>query len=143
MSKFLVTGLAVLAIAFFVSACQPQASRPTPTPIAGVGQALPDLASVPDTQKVVRSTTTYESPGGPEDVTFTLILQDGVIVDAGTTVLGINETTQERQTSFAHEFGAAVEGKLLSELQPLDRIGGSSLTTKAFNDSIAQLQSQI
>lgn len=153
MSKTLLTGLAVFAIALFVSACQPTVtSTPTPTatpvatvePTPDVSQTSPNLEDLPEGASVVSTTTTYQSPGGPEEVGFSLVVdQSGTIIDATTTVLGKSPITQTRQTSFSEEFPAAVEGKKLADLGPIDRVGGSSLTTGAFNEALTDLQAQL
>lgn len=156
MSQNLLTGLAVLAIAVFISACQATPNTPTPTPeqieqsaatpdpTSDATQTSPDLMNMPAGSTVVSTTTTYQSPGGPEEVGFSLVVDNtGMIVDATTTVLGKSPTTTLRQESFAEAFPAAVEGQKLSDLGAIDRVGGSSLTTKAFNDALVDLQAQL
>jgi hypothetical protein len=57
--------------------------------------------------------------------------------------LGTNDITKVRQTAFAVDFAEAVKGKKIAELTAIDRVGGSSLTTKAFNDSLDELRAQL
>lgn len=88
--------------------------------------------------------TSYTNPGGSDDVSFTLTVdKDGVITKAETGILAKNPTSKKRQETFAEALPAVIVGKKLSELSNIDRVGGSSLTTNAFNASLAQLKSQI
>jgi hypothetical protein len=48
-----------------------------------------------------------------------------------------------RQESFGSGAGAVLVGKKLSDLGAIDRVGGSSLTTNAFNTSIDKLKAQL
>ncbi len=105
--------------------------------------AAPTLVVAPGT-KLATVETTYQSPGGEEKVGFKLVVDaQGVITDAQTEVLGKNPTTVMRQTSFAKSFPEAVKGKKLSELTNIDRVGGSSLTTGAFNKALDKLKASI
>ncbi len=47
------------------------------------------------------------------------------------------------QQNFAENLPAAVKGKKLSELSSIDKVAGASLTTAAFNQSLAQLKAQM
>jgi hypothetical protein len=103
----------------------------------------PSLAVAPDS-KVASTETTYQSPGGEEKVGFKLVVNaQGIITDAQTETFGDNPTTKMRQASFAKSFPEAVKGKKLSELTKIDRVGGSSLTTGAFNKALDQLKASI
>lgn len=149
MAQPLLTGIAVLAIAVIITASQPSftqiekgASRISPDSAAS--QSFIDLNELPAGSTVVSTTTTYQSPGGLEEIGFSLAVNSlGVIVEAKTAVLGKSPTTVLRQNSFAESFPEAVEGKKLADLGPIDRVGGSSLTTKAFNNALADLQAQL
>lgn len=93
---------------------------------------------------VVTDATSYSNPGGSDEVSFTVTVDGaGVITKAETGVLAKNPTSKMRQESFAAALPAAIVGKKLSELSNIDRVGGSSLTTNAFNASLAKLKSQI
>lgn len=88
--------------------------------------------------------TNYKNPGGSDDVTFTLTVdQNGAIVDAVVEVLAVNPISKVRQEAFAKDFPAALKGKRLSELTSIDRVGGSSLTTGAFNAALPELKGQL
>lgn len=100
-----------------------------------------------ETPKGVKSVTTkavYKNPAGEDEVGFTLSVDAmGVIVDAKTDILAVHDISKKRQTAFAEGLPAAVKGKKLSELSSIDKVGGSSLTTKSFNDALAGLKSQL
>ena len=91
--------------------------------------------------KKVSVSTSYSNPSGKDDVQFSLWIDSmGTIVDAKVEVLATNETSKKRQTAFAEGLPMAIKGKKLSLLTAIDKVGGSSLTTKAFNDSIDALK---
>lgn len=117
-------------------------AQPTTAPEAG---SMEQSAVTPTPSqligKEVQSEATYQSPAGEEKVGFKLFVDDtGVIASAEAVVNAVNEVSKMRQTSFATDFPIAVVGKKLAELEAIDRVGGSSLTTKAFNSAIANLQ---
>lgn len=163
MTQSLIAAIAVLAVAFFVSACQPsnsnnisnpannspdtqmeQAAGTAPAATTDVSATSPDLQSAPAGSSVVSTTATYQSPAGPEEVGFSLVVDaDGTIVEASTTVLAKSPISKMRQESFSENFSAAVAGKKLADLGAIDRVGGSSLTTGAFNQALQDLQAQI
>lgn len=112
----------------------------TPVPQAMMERKMSPEQAV----KSVRVQTNYKNPSGSDDVAFVLSVDaDGKIIAATTEVLAVNATSKMRQTAFADALPAVLVGKDLKTLTNIDRVGGSSLTTKAFNDSLSQLQSQI
>ncbi len=94
--------------------------------------------------KEVSAEVRYEVPNdGVDFVRFTLTLSpDGVITDAREVTVETNQA-DEKQVAFSQGLLAVIKGKRLSELTAVDRIGKSSLTTKAFNSVIDTLKSQI
>lgn len=142
---------ALLLTAYFYLDIQKTATESVQlTPVAAPAETTPSEANLPSaspeavTQKLTRVETSYQSPGGEEKVAFSLIVdREGIITDATTEVLGKNPTTIMRQESFAKDFPAALKGKKLSALTEVDRIGGSSLTTGAFNAALDDLKAQI
>ena len=109
-----------------------------------VGTPAGMMAETPKVAKSVSTKAVYKTPAGEDEVGFTLSVDaSGVIVDAKADVLATHDISKKRQTAFAEELPAAVKGKKLSELASIDRVGGSSLTTKAFNDALTQLKSQL
>lgn len=149
----------VLVSSLLVAACVPgqdtgvsntsdsttqMSTTPSASPESIETAALENESQATADGETVTTQTTYMSPGGEEAVRFTLVVdEDGVIEEATTDVLAKSPTSILRQTSFAEAFPTVLVGKKLSELTNVDRIGGSSLTTAAFNKSLADLQAQI
>lgn len=87
--------------------------------------------------------TSYETPAGSNDIGFSVVVDAGDIIrDASVEVLATHEISRMRQQSFAKELPEILKGKKLHELQALDLVGESSLTTKAFNESLDALRSK-
>lgn len=83
----------------------------------------------------------YTSPAGPENVNVTVTLADGVIEDVEFEGLTENETSMRYQGLFAEGYKAMVVGKSIDEVQ-LDKVSGSSLTPKGFNDAISKIKAE-
>lgn len=144
----------VIVSSMLLAACQPstpaESNNPvspttavtvqmTPTPTAATTGSATDADG-----KEVSTETTYNTPAGEEKVGFTLLLDDaGVITEAKVDELGKAPISKVRQAAFAKDITAAVKGKKLSELTKIDRVGGSSLTTGAFNQALTELKTQI
>ncbi len=82
---------------------------------------------------------TYQSPAGKEEVGVSLTLQNGIITDAIFTPKATNEVSVKLQGMFAGGYKAMVVGKTLDEAQ-LDKVSGSSLTPKGWNDAIEKIK---
>jgi hypothetical protein len=92
----------------------------------------------------VNTQVSYKNPAGEDEVSFLLTVNaEGMIVGAAAGVLATHDISKKRQEAFAAEFSAALQGKKLSELDSIDRVGGSSLTTAAFNQALPQLKAQL
>lgn len=88
--------------------------------------------------------TSYDSPAGDDPVGFTITVdKDGVVTDASVAVLTKNEISMKWQQNVGKLLPAAIKGKKLSEISSIDKIGGSSLTTKSFNESLPKLKAQL
>jgi len=89
------------------------------------------------------STVSYDVPGGSHTVRFTVgVDEDGVIGR----VSGTDTTDPEHQANvdkFATALTTMIKGKKLSELDAVDMVGSSSLTTAAFNEALADIRAQI
>ena len=88
--------------------------------------------------------TSYKNPGGEDEVGYELTVdENGIITGAKVDVLAKNPISQKRQEAFAEGLPMVVQGKKLSELTAIDKVGGSSLTTASFNASLAQLKASL
>lgn len=137
----------LVALVGYKVAMRPDASAEATPKQADTTTGAPVATTPPATTATVKKLTTevtYKEPAGESPISFTLSVgSDGVITDATAEVLATHDVSKARQTAFAAEFAAAVKGKQLSELTAIDRVGGSSLTTKAFNDALATLKAQM
>ncbi len=140
------------------TACQPgnqqETASPAPQSIeesvntGSNDQTSPQDAQELNTVETSSSTsphieTSYVSPAGEEKVSFTLTVDgQGTITDAQTGVLAKSPISKMRQNSFAKDLPSALVGKKLADLSSIDRVGGSSLTTGAFNKALAELKAQ-
>ncbi len=88
--------------------------------------------------------TSYKNPGGEDEVGFSIrVDENGFITEVTTEVLAKNPTSKMRQEAFAEGLPQVLRGKKLADLTNIDKVGGSSLTTAAFNVSLAQLKAGI
>ncbi len=81
----------------------------------------------------------YTSPAGPEAIKVTLTLSNGVITNS-TVVSEATATFSKRyQGMFVDNYKQYVIGKNIDSLK-LDKVSGSSLTPKGFNDAVAKIK---
>jgi hypothetical protein len=112
---------------------------PVVTPAETVVQTGTTSAVTPAMPMTRTETVTYASPANPQDpVEFSVTVTDGVITAASATPKSDNEISQKRQTAFAAEVSTKVVGKKAADLD-VDVIGGSSLTTAAFEKFVQSL----
>lgn len=83
----------------------------------------------------------YTSPGGPEELGVSLVLQNGVVKDSTVQVKATRPNSVKFQTEFADNYKSQVIGKSIDELQ-LTKVSGSSLAPKGFNDAVAKIKSE-
>lgn len=93
----------------------------------------------------VTTTLTYDVPDGEDSERFHVYLDDnGVIVlVTAENILEPEEEAQVHIREFAHKLTQQIKGKKLSELEGIDKVGTSSLTTAAFNAALLDLQAQL
>ena len=116
----------------------PHTTPTTPTPTSS------PVTSTPTQSKTTHVIVSYDEPSGGSRVGFALTVDgQGIITDAETDVLATDEEAMKRQERFAQGLPVIVKGKKLSELTHIDRVGGSSLTTEAFNTALAKLKAQL
>lgn len=137
----------IIVCVLVLSACTTQTQTET-LPNGNLGTMVQpgEDTSVSDTMPagtedlVYEGTQNYTNPGGDDDVGFKLVVDaSGTVTDADATVMADNSTSVTRQTAFKNAIKSAVVGKPLTGLT-VDRVGGSSLTSKAFNEWVSTLQ---
>lgn len=95
-------------------------------------------------ERELSTKVSYKNPGGSDEVGFKVVVDaSGVITDASVNILAVNPMSKTRQTAFAEGLPQALKGKKLSELSSIDRVGGSSLTTAAFNGALSTLKAEL
>ena len=86
-------------------------------------------------------TGNYISPAGPESINVSLTLENDVVTDATVVAAAINPVSVKMQTAFIGGYKDLVVGKKIDEVQ-LDKVSGSSLTPKGFNDALVKIKAQ-
>lgn len=81
----------------------------------------------------------YMSPGGPEQISVKLTLENGAITVAEVEPQAERPNSVKFQEIFADNYQELVVGKNLDELK-LDKVAGSSLTPKGFNDALEKIK---
>lgn len=87
------------------------------------------------------ATGNYSSPGGNENITVTVTLKGGVIIDTSTVAGATDLDSKEYQEEFISGYQSLVVGKNISSVS-LSRVSGSSLTSEGFNNALSQIKSQ-
>ena len=121
----------VVAFSGLLAGCQPGGTAKTPE---GAWTKIGNVYS---------TSVTYSSPGGQEDNTFRVTLDNGVITQVEVDVLTKIQASVRYQELFAEKLPSIIVGKRLSEVGPIDRISGASLTTDVFNEAIEKLKIQV
>lgn len=83
----------------------------------------------------------YNSPGGAEEITVSVTLENGKVVDSTVEKGATGGEAEFHQEDFIGAFKELVIGKDISTLK-LSRVAGASLTTGGFNNAITQIKSQ-
>lgn len=83
----------------------------------------------------------YESPGGEEEIEVSITVKDGTVTDTSTVSKATNPKSVMMQGVFIDNYKAMVVGKSLDEVK-LDKVAGSSLTPKGFNDAVEQIKKE-
>lgn len=95
-------------------------------------------------EKTLSYKTSYTNPSGSDEVGFNVMVDaNGVVTGVTVDVLAVNGISKNRQTAFATDLPQAINGKKLMDLNAIDRVGGSSLTTGAFNAALPALKAQL
>ena len=83
----------------------------------------------------------YVSPGGAESIDVEVTLTDDVITSAKVESNAFRPNTIKFQGKFISGFSPLVVGKNIDEVK-LDKVSGSSLTPKGFNDAIEKIKTE-
>lgn len=83
----------------------------------------------------------YTSPGGAENLGVTITLKDGIIENAEVETMGSRPNTVRFQGIFKENFKQLVVGKDIDDVK-LDKVSGSSLSPKGFNDALEKIKTQ-
>lgn len=138
--KMMLLGILIVAGVLVAVRYFMQSAQLTKAPVQPAGTSDNTTDS---TAKEANIVTSYNNPAGGDQVGFTVVVdKEGVITDVQTQVLATHDVSKMRQQSFATAAPAVLRGKKLSELTAIDRVGGSSLTTGAFNASIEKLKAE-
>ncbi|HSX30125.1 MAG TPA: FMN-binding protein [Candidatus Saccharimonadales bacterium] len=85
--------------------------------------------------------SSYNTPGGTEGIAVTITLNGGTISDVSISLHANNRESVEYQDRFASHYKSFVVGKNIGDVQ-LSGVSGSSLTSRGFNDALAQIEQQ-
>ena len=150
----LVVVLGILAITIFANNKE--------TPVAATDQTSSDTSNTPattpstdttppiDTPKKPVSvykdghysaTGTYMSPGGADQIAVTLTLKNDIITNITVTPEPGDGTSARYENIFVSGYKSLVVGKNIANVN-LSKVSGSSLTSRGFNDAIAQIKTQ-
>lgn len=87
------------------------------------------------------ATGDYISPGGPENLTATLTLENNIITEAQVTISNDHPESKPYHDMFVNNYKTYVVGKNINEVN-LTKVSGSSLTPMGFNDALAKIIDQ-
>jgi len=87
------------------------------------------------------ATGSYMSPGGRDELFVTLAIKNNIVTTVTATAKPGDETSAYYEDIFVKNFKPFVVGKDIATLK-LDKVSGSSLTPKGFNDAVSQIKKQ-
>ena len=139
-----------VAGALLLSGCAAESSS-----AAGNGSAAPEsTATAPATARPSSSTGSgaykdgtytadgsYQTPETVEKISVTVTLSSGTVTKVSVTGKPQASETRHYQAQFIGGISALVVGRKLDELS-VDRVAGSSLTSKGFNQAIAAIRTE-
>ena len=83
----------------------------------------------------------YVAPSGPETVTVTVTLAEGVVTAVEVVGHASDPQAKSHQADFAGGISAEVVGKSIEGLS-VDRVAGSSLTGQGFNTALDEIRAE-
>lgn len=129
--KYLISLIIIIAIVvglWYFNKKEAEAPGETPTPV---------VSNYKD--GTYSATGTYQSPAGKEEIGITVTISNNIITDTTFTPKATNEVSIKLQKMFADGYKAVVVGRTLDEAK-LDKVSGSSLTPKGWNDAIEKIK---
>lgn len=84
---------------------------------------------------------TYVSPGGQQHIEISLTLAGGIVTQVLATPAASDPNSTSYQTKFASGLADVVVGRPIDELE-VDKVAGSSLTSRGFADAIDQIKDE-
>ncbi len=112
----------------------------TPTP-AATADASATMMDHQYKDGTYTKTGNYVSPGGPEQIEVTVVIADDVIKEATVVSKATLDGSKMFQGKFIEGFKEQVIGKSVDSIK-LDKVSGSSLTPKGFNDALEQVKAE-
>jgi uncharacterized protein with FMN-binding domain len=83
----------------------------------------------------------YSTPATKEEIGITVTLENDIIVSSEAISMTEHPTSAKMQRFFIEGYKKFVEGKNIDEVE-LDKVSGSSLTPKGFNDALEKIKMQ-
>ncbi len=83
----------------------------------------------------------YVSPGGDESIDVTLTLKNDIVTESQVESNATRPMSVKYQGFFIEGYKALVIGKNIDEVV-LDKVSGSSLTPKGFNDAVEKIKAE-
>jgi len=131
-------GAAALLIALGAG-CASEPPMPVQTPAPSSMPPEPGAASYKDGTYTAQGE--YVTHAGPESVTVTLTLKDGIVTDSQFQGTPNAMMSGRYMQMFADNYKPMVIGKSIDSLE-LSKVSGSSLTPMGFNDALAKIKAQ-
>jgi len=133
--------LVVLGIG--IAAFKGYASKPTEnnTPLNSQSSVSSVTSNISYKDGVYSAEGDYVSPGGPEQIQVKLTLKGNIVVDANVVSEATREKSKHFQGLFTDNFKPLVIGKNINDIV-LDKVSGSSLTPKGFNDAVQKIKTE-
>jgi hypothetical protein len=117
----------------------PQNPPPVPVPVKVPPVIVPKKIVSVYRDGTYSLTVSYSSPGGEDQIAVSLTLKNDIVTNVSVTPLAGDRTSERYQSRFISNYKQFVIGKNIATLF-LSNVSGSSLTTKAFNNALAQIK---
>ena len=148
----MITGIAVFAVIAALTAGvvmlqkRSDATAETTAPVTVTTEATAQPATSPQENQEFKDGTytvvgQYTSPGGPEEIGVKVTLLDNAIKDVVVEPKATIPASQKFQKIFSENYKQLVVGKNINEVT-LDKVAGSSLTPKGFNDALQKVMTE-